>query len=273
MYFCKLQKRDTKIGGFSPLINFSSVFLGRWFFYRHINKMMDQDTNYFYTLLKPSQNFNFSLRESNLYNLHLHSKIFGKTFNEKIDSYFRKNIEFNFNFYKKYENISPCKRFSSVKNKKEQGYGELDNTRFLVNGIKKGGVRKNFRYKNILQTIEIKKKKKFLTDRVRLKLFNFRKFRWNKSLGEFSNNLLNSGYNFRLPFKFKRKNLLKDILKSGLPVRAFRWRRLTRIYKKLSSPKQRDKDTAVFVNSFLLLSKNCNTNEGNSEIYYYFWFK
>merc|ERR1712137_1326904 len=51
------------------LVNLADFFLGKWFYYKQVNKFTDQYLDLHYNLGRPSYNLNFSQKEVYAYNL------------------------------------------------------------------------------------------------------------------------------------------------------------------------------------------------------------
>ena len=78
----------------SNIANFSSFFLGKWFYYRQIHHFADNLTDSFYNYLKPYHQLGFNLLESNIYEVNRYSlnRLNFDYVNINLDNYFKVNL-------------------------------------------------------------------------------------------------------------------------------------------------------------------------------------
>ena len=102
IYIYKLtyKKKDENFIISNEIIKFSSFFLGKWFYYKQINKLTDKYLDLNYNIFSENLSMlNFSQKESYVYNLKKLNS-FGILIYEKLDSYlkFNKNLRFAKNY-------------------------------------------------------------------------------------------------------------------------------------------------------------------------------
>ena len=268
LYFYKLQKRDLKKPYLLKFINLSGIFLGQWFYYRHVNKMLDNKIDYFYSDFLRDNSRQFTFEESILYKLNFISE-FNSKFNFKLDYYLRENLNFNVQKFSRYNESFFTTTFRTKKKIKKLFHNlrvkkyilkkKLNKKKFIVKG----------KYRKFLTTIFVKSlKERFLS---------IRKDLWMKNLGESFSTTLDSSVSIHLRnlrlFKFKgRKNRTKNIVSEGLLVPRRSNFILLQMLKNIFSRKVKEKERVFFINTFLLLSHNKSKTFIKGKSYYYFWF-
>jgi hypothetical protein len=185
----------------NKLINISSFFLSKFFYYRHLNKFFDRKIIKDYNILKPFNFLNLSFLESNIYNLSFKRKLH---INEKLDKFFKNLSNFSLKSYKIKEKLFE-------KNMKK--YKKI----LIKNSIKKKSTKKNLFYFN--KNIDTKNKNvnEFIKKRIEDYSINFNNFIQNKSkiikemneVSIYNNKLYNEIQYFKTHREFRKLGLLK----------------------------------------------------------------
>ena len=256
-YIYKLNyKNKQEKGNFffsNNLVNLADFFLGKWFYYKQVNKFTDQYLDLHYNLGRPSYNLNFSQKEVYAYNLKK-LNFLGKNVSEKLDVYLRENIA-------------------------QLGYAQKNKVKKTLYSL--------FNFKNKLKKINKKGKKifrKFLSKRKRgqlqliygvLEQINkYRAFRWSAKFHKSNNNLLEIGYNFQLPKKYEQSRRLRNKFflknKDGQVFRRITKRFFRKTIRKIYMNKTTRVEDEILTNTFLCVYNNLKKKTPYSKVF--FWF-
>jgi hypothetical protein len=265
IYINKLNSKETNENFFllDDFVKLSDFFLGKWFYYKQKTHFCNNFFDAHYNIFNPSKIFNLSQKEIYIHNL-LRTNFSEILIFKKLDIYLRKAatnseiikknkiekinkiIQKNMNFFKK------LKKFNSKKNKV-----------YTIN--KKAHI---YNY--------MKKLKLLVIEEMFINIYNYRKFRWSKKFGEFINNPLEVGLNFRMPaiskgkHFLKRKKFIKDLkftFFSKIRRRFFR-RKFYKFYKNDFDESQE----IILTNTFLCIYKTLKFEKINFYQKNLFWF-
>ena len=301
--FYKLKVNLFKINKVYNLLYFSEFFLGKWFYYRYLNKAVDNSfdiNNNLHFLFK----FNYSDYNDSVFsklNLLLTNK---KIINTKLYDYFVHNL--GKNLIKSYDKISSNDRFKNFlkffnlslffikkKYRIEKNLGNIILTRNIKSFFKRIFL---FRKKYAPRLGAPKKRKFFLKLFKRFYIYKTftlsrvgrKAFQHVRNMSFTTNNVLRNNYSIKGYTKFmnyrrfrKRYKFFMRNLDHSFPIKSSKTRKnkkFVRFLKRKIMRKQRTSiftsfENKVFTNTFMIIYKKPDTKKKNPHYYYWWFFK